>query len=184
MQLPHYQYFLALEHDFIESIRFAELHPNNSETFSTSYLKMLFSACIEIETVLKLLSQRDGDATIPRNIDQMRQRVLTVYPAFARLEVLVPRYSLNLSPWLSWDSRTNPDWWHAYTATKHNRQTSYELANQKNVLEAIAGLFACLIFLYAADVPRISLDVEPNLFYYESLFPQHIVYGSELNLPQ
>ncbi|MBC2593782.1 hypothetical protein H5P28_05860 [Ruficoccus amylovorans] len=183
MRTPHYQYFLALEQEFEESIRFAELDNRNSSTFSTSYLKMLFAACIEVESVLKAISNRSSISVSPDNINGLRRSILGIYPAFHRITVEIPRYSMSISPWESWGNNTNPPWWHAYTATKHSRQTSYEQANQRNVVDAIAALFASLIYLYAEPSQRIHLDVEPRLFHYENLFPSHLVCSSDITFP-
>ena len=183
MRTPHYQYFLALEQEFDDSIRFVELDAQNSNAFSTAYLKMLFAACVEIEAVLKELDKRSTTTTSANNMDQLRASILAEYPNFHKIEVKIPRYSLTLSPWASWASGTNPDWWHAYNATKHSRQTSYVQANQKNVVEALAGLFASLIYLYAAANPRVPLEIEPRLFEFDNLFPGHIVMSSALVLP-
>ena len=65
MNAPHYQYFLALEQDFEESIRYAEIDNSNDNVFSVAYLKMLVSACIEIEATLKLLCQRYSSGANP-----------------------------------------------------------------------------------------------------------------------
>lgn len=183
MRTPHYQFFPALEQEFEESIRFVELDSRNFDTFSTAYLKMLFAACIEIEAVHKEISKRNSARPSPRNIDEIRPSILGVYQSFHMIEVSIPRYSMKFQPWASWGSGSNPTWWHAYTATKHSRATSYHQANRKNVLEALAALFAGLLYLYAGDNPRIELEVEPRLFHYENLFPQAFVYGEDITLP-
>src|SRR5215207_9926949 len=82
MNNPYWHYFTSLEKDFVDSIQFVELDLANKGAFSIVYAKMLFSACAEVEVILKALCERITPGGSPRNIDQYREAILHHYPAF------------------------------------------------------------------------------------------------------
>ena len=51
----YYRYYLALESDFLATERFVTIDPDNSNTFSVEYIKLLQTICSEIEVVAKYL---------------------------------------------------------------------------------------------------------------------------------
>jgi hypothetical protein len=183
MNTPHYQYFLALEQDFEESIRYVEIDEAHNDVFSVTYLQILVSACIEIEATFKQICRRYAPESSPNNINELREIVLHQKPNFHLTEIEVSRYGRKYKPWEAWGNGENPDWWRAYNNAKHDRGSNYAQANQKNVLCALSALFCNVIYLYADDSPRPTLDPEPKLFYYDSLFPAHFVFGGNVELP-
>jgi len=183
MNTPHYQYFLALEQDFEESIRYAEVDSSNDSVFSVAYLKILVSACIEIEATLKQLCKRYSPRSDPQNINDLRQIVISAKSNYHLTEIELPRYGKKLKPWHEWGSNQNPDWWKAYNSAKHDRINNYNRANQKNVILALSALFCNLIYLYADCSPRPDMSPEPRLFHFNTLFPDQLVFGSALQLP-
>lgn len=183
MNTPHYQYFLALEEDLEESIKFAEIDSANDAVFSIVYLKILVSTCIEIEATLKQLCQRYSSGSSPNNINELKNIVTSSKPNYHLTEIKIPRYGLKLKPWDEWGAGQNPDWWRAYNDAKHDRTNNYSRANQKNVILALSALFCNLIYLYADATQKQNLSPQPRLFYFDSLFPGNLVYGSTLQLP-
>jgi hypothetical protein len=188
MQNPYWYYFISLEKEFIDSIQYVELDPSNDASYSIFYAKMLFSTCAEIEVVLKALCAKASPSTKVNNIDDYRNAVLLLYPKFHEIEIQIPRYSRSLKPWDTWSrpfitkEKNNPFWWYAYTGVKHNRATEFREANQKNVLNALAALFAALIFFYQKEIDRGEIDTEPLLFEYPTMFPSHLVCEHKLQL--
>jgi hypothetical protein len=183
MKNPYWHYFISLEKDFLDSIQFVELDDANKTTFSIVYAKMLFSSCAEVEVILKDLCETIRPGGNPRNIDQYRETILTGFPAFHKVEIQIPRYAMSKRPWDSWSAGKNPTWWHAYTSVKHNRAAAFCEANQGNVVEALAALFAALLYFYQTEINAGNFGPEPQLFEYRSMFPHYLVTSHKLELP-
>jgi hypothetical protein len=179
-EIPFWHYFISLEKDFAESLQFVELDNANGNTFSIVYAKLLFSACAEVEVVLKELCNRIAPNGKYLNINDYRTTVLGGFSSFHKIEVQLPRYRLTIRPWAAWESGKNPEWWHGYTSVKHNRGIAFQKANQKNVTEAMAGLFAALLYFYQSEIKLGNFDPEPQLFYYRSMFPGHLILRDQL----
>jgi len=61
----------------------------------------------------------------------------------------MPRFGMTLKPWDEWrKARGVPFWWTAYNKIKHDRDSEYARANLKNALNAVAGLFVVVLYLY------------------------------------
>jgi hypothetical protein len=99
---------------------------------------------------------------------------MPVLPRIAEFEVVLHRFGLTLCPWDEW--KTNkpgdrvPFWWSDYNKVKHHRDAHFGRANLKNALNAVAGLFVMVLYLYRdkarlgalAPVPQV-LDVPGSL---------------------
>lgn len=168
----------------MDSIQFVELDDDNKTTFSIVYAKMLFSSCAEIEVVLKALCERITPGSNPRCINRYRETILAHFPAFHKVEIQIPRYAMSKRPWVSWSAGCNPTWWHAYTNVKHNRAAAFREANQGNVVEALAALFATLLYFYQTEIDSGNFGPEPQLLEYPSMFPDHFVVSHKLKLPE
>jgi hypothetical protein len=184
MKNAFWHYFISLEKDFVDSIQFVELDGANKAAFSIVYAKMLFSSCAEAEVVMKALCEKITLGSDPRNIDQYREIVLRRFPSLPKIEIQIPRYAMVTRPWDSWSSAKNPSWWRAYTNVKHNRAAAFGDANQGNVVEALSGLFAMLLYFYEAEINAGDFGPQPQLFEYPSMFPENIVCHHELQLPR
>jgi hypothetical protein len=184
MKNPYWHYFISLEKDVLDSIQYVELDDANKTTFSIVYAKMLFSLCAEIEVILKALCERITPGGNPRNIDQYRETILKAFPAFHKIEIQIPRYMMSKKPWDLWSTGKNPDWWHAYTSVKHNRAAAFCDANQGNVIEALAALFAGLLYFYQVEIDAGNFGPEPQLLDYPSMFPSPLVCSHRLELPK
>lgn len=184
MKNPYWHYFISLEKDFMHSIEFVELADSNQNAFSIFYAKLLFTTCAEVEVVLKALCARVAPGGNPRNIDQYRQIILTKYPAFPKIEIQLPRYSMSRIPWASWSDGINPAWWHAYTSVKHDRGAAFGDANQKNVVNALCALFSTLLYFYQTEIDAGNFNPEPQLLEYPTTFPNRFVSEHRLILPR
>jgi hypothetical protein len=71
----------------------------------------------------------------------------------------------------------------SYTSVKHNRAASFASANQGNVVEALAALFAALLYYYEVEIDAGNFGSEPHVFDYPSMFPAHLVTRHKLQLP-
>ncbi len=68
------------------------------------------------------------------------------------MKVLIPRYGIELTPWEKWKNTENPSWWKSYNNVKHERSANFQDANLETSLNAVAGLFCCI--LYYCNAPR------------------------------
>lgn len=92
-------------------------------------------------------------------------RTLCPYcPNFIAFEVTLPRHVLGLTPWVSWTADKPPLWWTAHNKVKHHRDQHFHEATLKSCLNAVAGLFVCVIHLYEQAVSNGELLQLPRLF--------------------
>jgi len=182
MKHPHWNYFLSLEKDFINTIRFVEIDDRNSGTFSIEYTKLFLSACSEIDVVCKLLCKKISPQSNANNIDEYRIELLRQYPNIYKIEVQIPRYEKVLRPWDTWGTNINPDWWKSYNNVKHQRNIHEIEANQKNTIDSLAGLFGILLYLHQKDLYSADLSPFPQLLDYEKM-PGHLLINPGAELP-
>ena len=127
----HWEYYLVLEKDFLETERYIsfDLGDNylyddrettnigNSMTFSNEYIKQYQTICSEIDVVMKSICNELGNSSAD---------------------------NIKGQPFMNWKDEPNyksPDWWKPYNKVKHERIDYYKMANLKNVLNSLAGLF-------------------------------------------
>lgn len=169
VNFPHWLQFLSLEKDFVRTIEYVEVDDQNQNTFSVTYTKLLLSICSEIDVVAKLICKRINADSRARTIDNYRNEIIGKYPNFHKVEALIPRYGLNIMPWASWSGDANPEWWRSYNKVKHERDVNYNLASQKNVKEALCGLFCILLYQYQPELYLGKLEPFPALLDYERM---------------
>jgi hypothetical protein len=103
-------------------------------------------------------------ASTAESIAAYRQELLPAYPAISNFEVTLPRFGVRLHPWDKWNHVNGvPLWWTAYNKTKHHRHTEYHLANLKNALNAVAGLFVMVLYLYRDKAIAGELLPQPQI---------------------
>src|SRR5205814_7759665 len=112
MSLQPWYYFLSVERDFIRTIDFVELHSLNGKTFSNEYAKLLLLIGSEVDVVAKMLCAKVDAAQPARNIGDYKTILTGKFVGLHNVEIEVPRYSLKLRPWLSWDPTVSnsPGW--------------------------------------------------------------------------
>ena len=182
MNLQHWQHFLSLEKDFIETLTFVELHNDNEKTFSIAYTKLLLAICSEIDVVAKILCKKINSDSTARNIDHYRTEITAKYPNFYTVEALIPRYSLTIKSWNSWRGSSNPDWWTEHNKVKHERDVNFKMANQKNTLEAMCALFCLLLYVYQPELYSGDIEPLPELLDYFRM-PGHLSVNPGAELP-
>ena len=98
------------------------------------------------------------------NIEAYRKTLGLLEPSIATVNVSLPRFGLELTPWANWQEDRSPDWWVAHNKVKHERGAYFPRANLKNVLNAMGGLFIALVFYYLIQTEVIRLAPVPELF--------------------
>ena len=182
MKFLHWHHFLSLEKDFINTLEYVELDQANNRAFSIVYTKLILGICSEIDVIAKLLCKSIDSTSTASNINQYRKEIIEKYPNFHTVEALIPRYSLKVSPWLNWSTDKSPDWWKAHNDVKHERNTYFMSASQKNVKEALCALFCILLYFYQPEVYASKLQPSPELLDYDGM-PGHLLFGSSVELP-
>ena len=183
MNNPHWLYFIALENDLIGSIPYVEIDKPNYTTFSINFGKLLLSICSEIDVIAKILCKKINNNSCAKKIDHYRSELLSAYPNMPNIEIEIPRYNLKIKPWEEWNNDDNPSWWKSYNNVKHQRDSCYSEANQKNVIDSLSGLFSLLLYLYKGEINCSNLEPEPQLFHYPTMYPSSIVIEHNLRLP-
>lgn len=147
--LPHWNYLLALERDVEQLSRFVEFDEKNFDCFSIEIARLLLASGAEVDVVCKQLCVTIDPNSAAATIGAYRTEITPVLPSIPDFEVLLPRFGLRLKPWDEWHNANGvPFWWTAYNKAKHHRHREYGKANLKNALNAVAGLFVVILYLY------------------------------------
>ena len=162
--LIHWNYFLALEADIERLARYVEFTKKNFDTFSIEIAHLLLSASSEVDVVVQQLCQKIDGTEKAENIEQYRNVFRKHIPSLEKENVTIPRYGLVLSPWSNWQKNESPDWWRGYNKVKHERNTYFEKASLKNVLNSMAGLLLLILHFYRGTTENNRIVPPPTLF--------------------
>lgn len=168
MKLLHWKFLLSVEEDFQRLSRYVEVHPDNFRTYSIELARLLLSLGSEVDVVAKMLIASFNPTVRSENIDQHRTNIVARFPKFSTIEIQVPKHDLLLQPWSSWSTGTNPTWWTSYNLVKHKRHQHYSDASLENALNAGAGLYSLLLYLYQQEFFRAELEPFSSFFDYEN----------------
>ena len=165
MSYPYWQFFVALESDLEATTRYVECCEDNYNTYSVAYAQIILSAGSEVDVVSKLLCNKVESTSKAENINDYRKILHSKYQRLHELQILIPRYNNNLplTPWNSWVSDENPDWWKRYNNIKHQRHNLYKEANLKNALFSVSGLFSLVLYYYHEELRANDLQPWPKL---------------------
>ena len=160
----HWNYFLAIERDLEVLSRYVEFDSRNFKCFSLEIARILLAAGAEVDVVCKSVCRASDAGSTAATINAYRAELNTAIPEIATFEVLIPRFDLTLQPWEKWSGDSGvPLWWTAYNKIKHDRDSQYHQANLKNALNAVAGLFVVVLYLYRAEAEEGILLPLPQL---------------------
>lgn len=156
----HWNYFLALEHDLEKVARFIEFSKQNFSVYSIELAHLLFAAASEVEVVAKQLCEHIDSTAPQKNIFDYRNTLKPALPHIATTQVLIPRFGLEFTPWLSWSEDATPSWWDSYNNVKHKRHIFFTEATLENVLNALGALLVLTYnyYAYALSAERAPLD--------------------------
>lgn len=146
--LDYWNYFLALERDLENLSRFIEFSEDNFKCYSLEMTRLLFAASSEVDVVAKLICKQLNPSSNADKIDEYRKEIQPSYSNISEFFIEIPRFGLKLQPWDNWNNGKNPLWWNAYNKVKHVRSSYFKMANLKNVLNAVAGLYIFVLYLY------------------------------------
>ena len=147
--------------------KYIEFCPENFETFSIELAKIIISASAEFENVAKDLCNLIDSNSSPGKITEIYPVLISEFPKFCEVEVVLPRYKINFKPWDQWTSNQRPDWWsQGYNKIKHSRDASFDKANLKNAIFSMGGLFTGILYYHQKKSGGIEVDYSrsPSLF--------------------
>ena len=187
----YWSYYLLLEKDCLETERYLAIDELNFSSYSNEYIKQYQTICSEIDVIAKSFCKELDSNFRGKNIDTYCKAIIDNNSDFSNRVIKVKNRSMEITPWQNWSYvmvaqedapdkpvATNPDWWKKYNKIKHSRTTVnnetrlpyYKLANQKNVIDALAALFQLEMyyhrllqqnhFSHDIDIP----DPESSLF--------------------
>ncbi len=160
----HWNYFLSLEADLHRLSRFVEFTEKNFDCYSIEMARVLLAACSEVDVVAKQICKRINAEQEATNIHEYRKILNPAYPKISKFEVLVRRHGLELKPWTNWVQDKTPYWWSDHNDVKHGRHENFQKANLQNLLNAVAGLFVIVLYLYKEEAEEGLLSPPPHLF--------------------
>lgn len=165
----YWTYYLLLEKDFLTTERYLAIDSLNSSAFSNEYIKQYQAICSEIDVIAKSYCKELDSRFNGKSINTYCKCIVDNNPDFASRTVKLRDRDIQITPWKDWTytmvaqkngstrpEADNPDWWNKYNKIKHNRTTTdnetglpyYKLANQKNVLNALAALYQLELYYY------------------------------------
>ncbi|MBI4526525.1 MAG: hypothetical protein HY695_22220 [Deltaproteobacteria bacterium] len=147
--IPHWNYLLAIERDLIELSRYVEFDERNFNCFSMELAKVLLASAAEVDVVCKQICKAIDTNSSADDINKYRNEIKAAFAGIPQFVVLLPRFGLKLKPWDEWNGAEGvPPWWTGYNKVKHHRDSEYHRVNLKNALNAVAGLFVMVLYLY------------------------------------
>jgi hypothetical protein len=157
---------LAILSENLTSIfRIVEPELTNFDVFGHEIRNLLIVACTEVEAQCKAILDANNYAT--RRLSTNDYVKLLTPLKLAEYEISFPLYPSipALSPFNAWDVNIptqSLDWYHAYNATKHDRENNFSQATLSHLVNAIA---ACAILLIAQFGKRDSWKNELGEFF-------------------
>lgn len=152
-----WSYYLHLEEDFIKLTRYITIHKDNYKTFSDEIHKQLLSVAMEFENLNKKIS-KELQETLPEkcNISHFTNWLFKDENLWKNIvvKVLYSKENIELKPFKKekfkdkdGKERELMPWWRAYNAIKHDRYSSYSEVNFEHLLNALAALNYCEMYL-------------------------------------
>jgi hypothetical protein len=164
--LFYWRYFLALEEEYLEIEKIIPVDCLNENTFSMTYMKLLFSICSEIDILCKEFIEYFTGGKIKRNEENLKNYSIKLTQRFPNFANEIIDYSKDaikkqLKPFDNWNiQNTTPVWWDDYNAIKHKRTIlsgnvqNYKKANQKNILDALGGLYQLEMYFFKEIIDK------------------------------
>ena len=181
----YWNYYLLLEKDFLDIEQYLTIDEVNFNSFSNEYIKQYQTICSEIDVISKSYCREMENRFNGNRINTYCKCIIDNNADFPNRVIEVNNRNLKITPWKDWDYSeetqsngrikilaNNPDWWQKYNKIKHNRTTInnetglpyYKLANQKNVLNALAALFQLEMYYYRL-LRQNHFIIEPDMPY-------------------
>ena len=139
-------------------------HQNTPFPSFPPYTTIDHNSSAEVDVVTKQLCEQHVPTRRASKIIDYVNILAEKLPILGEARVSIPRYGLDLRPWINLQRRSVPDWWRAYNEVKHQRHEKYKSANLQNALNAVASLFLIALFHYSDEATAGQLRPNPVLF--------------------
>lgn len=136
----HWRYFLSLESEFNNTLRYVEYTKQQESVFSFEFARLLILICSEMDVLFKVVCDPIDNSASASSIGEYYGVIISKYDITSE-KIIVGRYGLELYPFKDWNQNKPPSWWTANNKVKHQRHEHFHQANLGNTLHAIAGLF-------------------------------------------
>ena len=138
--MHHWRYFLALEREYVDALRYVEPTSAQQGVYSFEFARLLLLLCSELDVVFKVACDKVDPACAADSIGKYFPCLDEKYN-LASETVRVDRYSSQVIPFENWGPNSPPAWWTAGSKVKHRRHEYFHLATIGNALHALCGLF-------------------------------------------
>lgn len=162
MAFSHWEYFQAIEKDFVAHTRSIGYASNYYSVRSRDLGKIILASGSGLETTLNLTCRSIAPGESPASIAAYYQIVTAKYPGITKCRILLPSYNMALTPWQEWTEGHAPKWWEGYLALREDLEAGFREANYWNALYATAGLL-CAILYYNREIHGRSYGIDPDL---------------------
>lgn len=152
-----WNYYLYLEEDFIKLTRYISIHSNNYKTFSDEIHKQLLSVAMEFENINKEINKELGNKLKDMcNITEFGDWLFDskIDSKNIIIEIKFSKENLILNPFKKekFNEKNGKEteqmpWWRAYNQIKHDRYKKYIDVNFEHLLNALAALLYCEMYL-------------------------------------
>lgn len=178
-----WNFIQSLQEDLLKTSRYVEFSPQNSETYSVEFDRIILAAGSEINSIFENLVIRKK-ISINGNLDILKagSALLPLMPSITSVDVqLVNSNILTFKPWDGWSSNSSPDWWgKVYNKLKHNRAQNFAEATLANAIKATSALVVLSLYshrLMTGANAQIDAFLGPHLFSITDGFPKEYGYG-------
>ena len=177
-QLNHWRYFLSLEKEFCDSLRYVEYVESQKNVFSFEFARLLILICSELDVVFKVICNSIDKSIVADSIGKYFSCVNSKYDICSEI-VKLDRFSDIVKPYDAWTENTPPLWWTAQNKVKHERHEQFHQATVHNTIYSLSALFvANLVVLNEFSLIRsvhevpvvLGRDHEPGGFQLESRY--------------
>ena len=143
----HWDYYLALEEDFLKSARYVELSEQHLDVHSQFFTQSLISAASEFESVCKATAN-ELEIEGVGNIAAIKKMLVPIMSSVESCSLWLMRGDLSVRPFAGWDQESQKiGWWDAYNDLKHLRHKKLERGSMRNALYALGGLYIANLVL-------------------------------------
>jgi hypothetical protein len=141
--------YRILKHDLKSIFEYIEPQNANFKTFSHRTFELLVRACIEVESLCKLIFKQDRVEL--KNCGNM-VRYSDLEGAMHLSKYEIGCYGFTYPAFIPFESfsgterkHRSPSWYKAYNAVKHNRTENFAQASLENVIHAVGAVYVLLL---------------------------------------
>lgn len=155
----YWRYYLILEQHVMAAENYVDFSEDNGETYSVGFMNCLNEIGSEVDVCMKAVC---GFAENERKtISDYCPIILEKYPIITTQKVIMREMEIiPFENWTTEEASQSLTWWKTYNNVKHGRNLNYKLANLKNVLYALAGLYVLEMF-YLKEISH--YEIEPDI---------------------